>query len=748
MHGMTVPSALLGGLPTFHVLAGDSNSFRRWFEVGDGSAANGIESFVDVMGMANGTLRGCVREAVSNAPIAGARVAAREIVTSPPAQVKNAVRSHWVTDATGCYEGRVPIGSYEVAAGKDGFPYEGGTATPVNHAVTITSGGSVTQDIVLPQTGRLHVNGVDHDGAAVPVRVGVVGFDPSPEINLVATAISANDTRTQLFYDRTSDSIPTALSRTEYSDAAGVVDIALEPGTYQIAVSRGTEYSNYTEHVTISAGSTTTVNAQVAKVLDTTGTISADYHVHMIDSPDSRISHKSRIESFAGEGVDDIIATDHASITDLDGAIAALGFANFVNATPGEEITTFDYGHFNAYPQGQDLAQVQTKGATDHAGAAPPGQDFPAYGNFNLSPAQIYAAAVNKPQNTEMETVVQVNHIGSHFNPLRINTALTPPASVLNPLDVDGNGAPGQSNPAFFRLDPTIPNFYHHFPALELWNGSTISQQNEYLLQRIGIWMNLLNQGLFTTAISDTDTHEVHNLRAGGARSWTPSSTDDVAGIVDVEIARAVRAGKLVGGQGIYVQTRLVATDGSGGTAQLTGLVPAGTQPGTAAAGTLLTVANAAVDLEIRVQAPTWAPYDRIEIYRNAPTQVVQTTGGTPTSFGAIPTTTLTAGADFTVTTVPVNGAQRFETNETVSLAGLAEDEWIVVIVKGTLGVSAPMFPVMVNGVSLTENPTLAALEAVTTAENGIRALGTTNALYVDVDQNGVFDAPGVTVVP
>lgn len=751
MHGNTVPVVLIGGPPRFDVLAGETNSFRRWFEVGDGSAANGIESFVDLMGLANGTLRGCVREAVSNAPIVGARVAAREIVLSPPAtpqQARNVVRSHWVTDATGCYEGRVPIGTYQVAAGKEGFPYEGGTATPVNHAVLITAGGTVTQDIVLPQTGRLHVNAVDHDGAAVPVRVGVVGFDPSPEITLVATAVSTNDTRTQLFYDRTADSIPTALSRTEYSDAAGVVDIALEPGTYQVAVSRGTEYSNYTEHVTITAGSTTTVNAQVAKVLDTTGTISADYHVHMIDSPDSRISRKNRIESFAGEGVDDIIATDHAAVTDLDGEIAALGFTNFVNATPGEEVTTFDYGHFNAYPQGQDLAQVQTRGATDHAGAAPPGQDFPAYGNYNLSPAQIYAAAVNKPQNAGLETVVQINHIGGHFDPLRIDSALTPPASVLNPLDFDVNGNAGPSNPLFFRLDPSIANFYHHFPALELWNGSTISQQNEYLLDRIGIWMNLLNQGLLTTAINDTDTHEFHNLRSGGARSWTPSSTDDVSGIVDVEIARAVRAGKLVGGQGIYVQTRLLATDGSGGTAQLTGLVPAGTPPGTTAAGTLVTVANGAVDLEIRVQAPTWAPYDRIEIYRNASTQVSGTNGGTPTAYGAIPTTTLAAGTDFTVTTVPVNGSQRFETTKTVSLTGLSQDEWIVVIVKGTQGVSAPMFPVMVDGVSLTQNPNLAALEAVTAAENGIRALGTTNALYVDVDQNGVFDAPGVSVVP
>jgi hypothetical protein len=126
----------------------------------------------------------------------------------------------------------------------------------------------------------------------------------------------------------------------------------------------------------------------------------------------------------------------------------------------------------------------------------------------------------------------------------------------------------------------------------------------------------------------------------------------------------------------------------------------------------------------------------------------VKSNGGTPTLFTAIPTTTLNAGTDFTVTTVPVNGSQRFETNKTVSLTGLAQDEWIVVIVKGTQGVSAPMFPVMTDGVSLTENPNLTALETVTASENGIRALGTTNALYVDVDQNGVFDPPGVSVVP
>jgi hypothetical protein len=54
----------------------------------------------------------------------------------------------------------------------------------------------------------------------------------------------------------------------------------------------------------------------------------------------------------------------------------------------------------------------------------------------------------------------------------------------------------------------------------------------------------------------------------------------------------------------------------------------------------------------------------------------------------------------------------------------------------------------MADGVSLAQNPDLTSLSTVTAAENGIRALGVTNALYVDVDQNGVFDAPGVSVVP
>ena len=76
--------------------------------------------------------------------------------------------------------------------------------------------------------------------------------------------------------------------------------------------------------------------AQIARVLDTTGFISSDHHVHGIASSDSRVSDSDRVRQFAGEGVDNVIMTDHQVHTDLTPTIDALGFTDFVTATVGE----------------------------------------------------------------------------------------------------------------------------------------------------------------------------------------------------------------------------------------------------------------------------------------------------------------------------------------------------------------------------------------------------------------------------
>ncbi len=728
LHANLIPLVLVFGAPSpFVVPAFGTNTFTRWFGVGDGDGANGMALQADVLGIATGTLRGCVT--VGGAPAPGARVSAGFTTSGAITQV----RGTWITDAAGCYEGRIPAGIYGVAAARLGTPYEGGGSTPLVHTVNLAANATVVQDLALPATGRVTVQVTDETNGAVPARITIVGFDPSPEPRLVTSALSGNDTTTGVFEDPTSDPLNYGTPRIEYTDAAGASAFDLEPGSYEIVVSRGTEYSAFSAPLTVTAGVTTPVVAQIARVIQTPGFISSDYHVHALNSPDSNISNRNRVLQFAGEGVDNIIMTDHDAHTDLDPLIASLGMTPWVAATVGEEITSFDYGHFNAYPMGIDPSRI-SGGSTDHGRLAPPGLDFTTSGSFNLSPAEIHAAAVSAPFNPTPNVAVQINHISSHFEPLRIDSALTPPQSVMTP-----------AQQASFRLDPSIPNVFHAFPALELWNGHNRSHAiSEFLNGRIGIWMNLLNQGIVSTAIADSDTHELVNVRGGGARTWTAASSDAPATVSDDELGLAVLSGRAVGGQGLYVQARLLATDGSGGVASF------------ALGGeTTVPVTNGQVDLEVKIQAPLWAEYDRIEVYVNAATRVTRrnpnNAGGTPVLYTAVPTLVLDAGTDFTIQTVndfpAIPGAQHRETTKVVTLA-VPQDAWIVVVARGRDGVSRPMFPVMPASLNTSGNTTLAQLLDGNLNQGGVLALGFTNALFVDADSDQVFDPPGVVVVP
>src|SRR6185369_17266175 len=180
--------------------------------------------------------------------------------------------------------------------------------------------------------------------------------------------------------------------------------------------------------------------------------------------------------------------------------------------------------------------------------------------------------------------------------------------------------------------------------------------------------------------------------------------------------------------QGIYVQTQLIdAVDGSN-TADLT-----------LGGSTLLTPTNPAIglDLDIMVQAPLWADFDTIRIYSNAATSSVV---GKPYQYTATPTMTLVAGTDFTITTNNVfplvPGGQRKEAHVVVPFTNLTADAWYVVVVKGTDGVSRPMFPVFPADLSAAGNTTLAQLVDGNLGQSGVEALGVTNALYADVDGN------------
>jgi hypothetical protein len=496
--------------------------------------------------------------------------------------------------------------------------------------------------------------------------------------------------------------------------------------------------------ISVTPGEVLTLDAQIARVVETPGFVSSDFHVHGIRSADSRVSDIHRVEAYSTEGVENVVMTDHHVHTDLAPAIDAAGLADHVTATIGEEITSFDYGHFNAYPMRIDPASPTATwsadgltqlsgGSTDWAKSAPPGMDFPIYGALNGTPAEIFAMATAGPLSTPA-TAVQINHIDSHFEPLKIDTSLWPPSDAMTDDERSERRLPNTSD---------VPNLYHHFPALELWNGDNRGDQAQFLNDRIGVWFNLLNQGLPTTFIADTDSHTFTNLKSAGARTWTASPTDLPDEIDPADVAAAVYAGKAVGGQGIYVQTRLISGDGAESPAHPNG-GPLHHAIDTVAdlshaGSTTMTAADGSVELEISVASPAWAQWDRIEIYSNA----VTTPTGSGYTFGADPLVVLDEGdcdpsttgdGDFDVTVVPnvgdVAGADRLSVDLSLPFVDILEPTWFVVVVRGTDGKCAPMFPVYPANLSNAGNGTIADLVDGNVGEDGVMALGATNALY------------------
>ncbi|HYC53985.1 MAG TPA: hypothetical protein VEL28_03505 [Candidatus Binatia bacterium] len=706
LHSQDVLDAILGQDAEFRVESGGSKTYVRYFGVGDGSGANAVTLENLVKGRLAGKVSGCVTKNGNPAP--GARVAIGPVVSG----AIDRVTSIWVTNATGCFEGTVPVGNYGMAAWREGTPYEGGGATPTVHNVIVASGAPVVQDFALPNNGTVSVTVTDENSNVVPARVSIVGFDPSPDIKL--------GDGTGLHRDL-NDVHPFGIVRAVYTDSSGTASFEVEPGNYRIYVSRGGEYSSFDAPLTVTAGVDTPVAAQIARVIDTTGFISSDHHVHGIASADSRVSESDRVRQFAGEGVDNIIMTDHHAHTDLNPRIAALGFTNFIAATIGEEITTWDTGHYNAYPMTIDPTRP-SGGSTDWGGAAPAGEDFVSSGNYVLSPLETYNLAKTGPTSTA-NTVVQINHIDGHFVPMKIDTSDVPPSTGMSAAERTA-----------FRMDPAGGDLFHKFDALELWNGYNTNHQNQFLNERIGVWFNHLNQGLITTMITDTDTHAFFNLESAGGRSWSASSTDAPASMDPQEIAQSVLDGKVVGGQGIYVQTRLIDT-----------AMPSNVADLTLAGDTLMTVSNPTmgVTLEITVQAPLWADFDTIRVYSNAATAPVP---AKPQMFTATPTMTLVKGTHFTVSTNNVfplvAGGSRQEVVVNVPFTNMAQDAWFVVTVKGSAGVSRPMFPVFSADLQQAGNTTLANLIDGNLGQGGVTALGVTNALYADVDGNSQFDAP------
>ena len=775
--GADVLAALVGFASANFTLApngtaGDSVTFERTFIVGDGSVASLIETRNTSQCGAFGTLTGTVD--VGGTPLSGADVVALGNIVDAPGNnnvlhgaLSQNVVNHTRTDASGNYTMTLPPGDYDIVVNHEGSPYQGGGSTPMPNPITMAAFGMVVQNVTLPSTGTLQVTVVDESAAPIAGRISVVGFDPSPDplVTQAAGAGLINNT-TGVFGDKNEDGFPFGVTYATYADDSGDTGVfPLEPGSYRVYVSHGTEYSIDFADITVMAGVPSVFNAVVERVIDSTGFVSGDFHVHSIDSPDAAISRADRVVAMLGEGVDFFASTDHGFRADFSSTITGLGVGGLISTAVGQEITTFDYGHFNAWPLDLDPL-LPNGGFVDHGGAAPDGLDYPSAGFYSETPATIIADAHADYTGTN---TVQINHVHSHFgvdggSGLAIDTGLTPPAS----------GVPAAAR----RLDPLITNYFSStFDALEIWIGESRGQVfDNFLGQNAGDWFNLINQGIISTGVANSDTHRRFITQSGFPRSMVASLDDDAGLLNQDDVSSNVNDGRVIGTNGpmVRVTAHATSTAESGGLdlGRCTGVV-ACTDVSTCAPctdtaqcgvgetctvlPTLVNTTDGSVDITVDIQSPEWAPFDTIEFYINTTTTQTTTTG-VETGAGMIsvnrysltPDAVHTDGVEFTTSVVPVAGtsSNRIEASTTLNLAGLTTDTWVSVMVIGTDGTSEPLFPIVPNSLDTGTNATLADLIDGNLGELGMTARAFTNPIFINADGVAGWQAPGVQIAP
>ena len=540
------------------IAAGSSRTDEMAFVIG-ATHAEVVRTIEDLLG---GDACTVVEGAVTDdagAPVSGAFVSA--IGMDGDSEEADLARTR--SDADGSYALCLPAGDVRLIAGQEGRPYAGGGTTPERVPVTVVAGGPQTVDLTLPSTGRFTASVVDSAGAPLPSRVTIYGIDPSPHTyRLDGDGFDPRPPGVAAMFD----------------SADGTFSFPLEPGEYDAVFTRGPEYTMAQESFTVAAGATASLSGALHRVVDTTGYLSGDFHVHAHWSPDSQISNRDRVTNMAAEGVEILVSTDHAFVTDYGPDIEDLGLQAWITSLPGQEITTFDYGHFNGFPLDID--------PTAHNGGA---IDWP-----GLSPQEISETLADEGR------VFQVNHPravpapgeGNYFENVDLQFDASGPyvgSEARDPLSV--------------RLTADAQMLASSFVAVEVMTWLDV--------QGLHDWFNFLNAGVRFTATGNSDTHTLRVESSGWPRNYVRLGQDDPAGMPPEDLVLAMHNGRNVLSFGPFV--RLSAEGAS-----------------TALVGDTVTPDGSGdVAVTVTVQAPPWIPFDDVILLDGATNMVLA--GGTVT---------------------------------------------------------------------------------------------------------------------
>jgi hypothetical protein len=494
---------LMQGSERFEAVEGEVVSFELLLAVGPTAADAWNAAHAEEAGLAELTVTGA----------AGDRVEVR--------QLDGTVMFRTRLDGDGRAVVRLEPGSYRAVAGFDEwFPGDG---------VDVTLGASgATADVGPAPSGVLHVDATAGGEDRAPVRV-TVQHQSGGELTRAV--------------------------------AIGPTDLRLPPGDYTVTLSRGPEFDIYQDDTVVLAdGATESITGvNLARVVDTTGWVAGDYHLHSEMSTDSRHWLPSAVRMLAAEGLEVAAATDHDFITDYDRYAGLAGTSGWVLMIPGSEVSHPILAHVNGYPLTAD--------ANQSVHGSPP---------WFLSGPADWFAALRERADLSMDpegAIVSINH------PRRSSSAW------FNSIDLDRDTGLATVTAGALGLDPTIDLNDFNVEAIEVWNRNPESAggANE---ETLADYLALYTLGHRFAMLGNSDSHTA-GAQAGSVRTYVKVPNDTRGSFSWEDVAAGMRAREVTVSAGIFVTAEIVSVD-------------TGTDTAT---------------VEVNVQAPPWVEVQRLRVY-------------------------------------------------------------------------------------------------------------------------------------
>jgi hypothetical protein len=346
-------------------------TFERYLAVGDGDVASVLEEVYNVRGTPVGLLHGNVYWESTGEPVPNARlflfhdpepgrvwqnvdelVRANFDERGDPG-VLNSADADLGLDLVedGDFRMVVRPGNYVVVA-RDAS----GIVTSAPMSLGIDAGQHILLSPALPTPATLLHRITDELGQGIPCKMSFVAVDEASGERLEGDGRR----RPYLGEGRLANGVRHVITSRD-----GFGEELIEPGVYDVVVSRGPEYSVYRKRLTAESGRPVRLDATLQREVDTGGWMSADMHLHSTPSFDSGMPVSRRVRTVVSEGLELAVSTDHDVATDYLPVIRELNLEEEMTTAVGAEITTLEQGHFIGFPIDYDATVVPAQGAYD-----------------------------------------------------------------------------------------------------------------------------------------------------------------------------------------------------------------------------------------------------------------------------------------------------------------------------------------------------------------------------------------------